>query len=119
MRGRSPGPPDDAAGGASLLSVNLTHDELVTTKVVRKNESHELQYTAVLFDGTLQVHDPIRLQQTLQAGIGSGKGLGFGLLSLAPPAKAGVLLPEAIPVIHGRLLRREKRPPRNEPFLSE
>jgi CRISPR system Cascade subunit CasE len=39
---------------------------------------------AVRFDGLLAVTDTGRLQQALQAGIGSAKGFGFGLLSLAP-----------------------------------
>jgi CRISPR system Cascade subunit CasE len=38
---------------------------------------------AIQFEGLLQVTDPDRLQHTVQQGIGSGKGLGFGLLSLA------------------------------------
>ena len=33
----------------------------------------------------LQVTDTDRLRETIQRGIGSGKGLGFGLLSLARP----------------------------------
>jgi len=33
------------------------------------------------------VTDPDRLRETVRQGVGSGKGLGFGLLSLArPPA---------------------------------
>jgi CRISPR system Cascade subunit CasE len=39
---------------------------------------------AVRFDGLLTVTDPERLRQALRAGIGSAKGLGFGLLSVAP-----------------------------------
>jgi CRISPR system Cascade subunit CasE len=47
-------------------------------------ETHPLCLLAVRFDGLLQVADPARLQAALRQGIGSGKGLGFGLLSLAP-----------------------------------
>jgi hypothetical protein len=32
----------------------------------------------------LQVADPARLAETVETGIGSAKGFGFGLLSLAP-----------------------------------
>ena len=39
---------------------------------------------SVQFDGLLRVTDPDRLRETVRKGIGSGKGLGFGLLSLAP-----------------------------------
>lgn len=39
---------------------------------------------AVLFEGVLQVTDPDKLRIAVGAGIGSAKGFGFGLLSLAP-----------------------------------
>ena len=39
---------------------------------------------AVLFEGVLEVNDPALLEKAIQEGIGSGKGFGFGLLSLAP-----------------------------------
>jgi hypothetical protein len=43
-----------------------------------------LALLAVRFDGVLAVTDVVQFAATLEAGIGSGKGLGFGLLSLAP-----------------------------------
>jgi CRISPR system Cascade subunit CasE len=42
-----------------------------------------LTHLAVDFDGLLQVTDAQALAQTIVAGIGPGKGFGFGLLSLA------------------------------------
>lgn len=39
---------------------------------------------AVLFEGVLQPTDPHTLRQALVAGIGPGKALGLGMLSLAP-----------------------------------
>jgi CRISPR system Cascade subunit CasE len=45
---------------------------------------HGLQLASVRFEGVLRVVDPERMAATLQTGIGSGKGLGFGLLSIAP-----------------------------------
>jgi CRISPR system Cascade subunit CasE len=47
---------------------------------------HKLKLFAVHFDGLLQVADPDRLHDTVRQGIGPGKGLGFGLLSLARPS---------------------------------
>jgi CRISPR system Cascade subunit CasE len=38
----------------------------------------------VLFEGRLEVVDPGKAQATLKQGIGPGKALGLGLLSLAP-----------------------------------
>lgn len=43
----------------------------------------------VRFDGLLEVVQPAAALATVQAGIGSGKGLGFGLLSLALPRAGG------------------------------
>lgn len=43
---------------------------------------HEATLNAVRFDGTLFVTDPGKFLEALEGGIGSGKGFGFGLLSL-------------------------------------
>ena len=47
-------------------------------------ERRRYQMLTVQFDGVLEVSDPRRLQEAVANGIGSGKGFGFGLLSLAP-----------------------------------
>lgn len=44
----------------------------------------DVTMSAVRFDGVLRVVDPGLLAEALETGIGSGKGFGFGLLSLAP-----------------------------------
>jgi hypothetical protein len=49
----------------------------------KTRKQHDLNLIAVRFDGQLQVTDPVTFSDTLERGIGSGKGLGFGLLSLA------------------------------------
>ena len=41
-------------------------------------------HLAVRFEGVLEVTDPLQLRQRLEQGIGSAKGYGFGLLSVAP-----------------------------------
>jgi CRISPR system Cascade subunit CasE len=41
------------------------------------------RFLAVRFEGVLEVTDPDQLLQTVSEGIGSAKGFGFGLLSLA------------------------------------
>ncbi len=50
----------------------------------RDGAVHKLELLSVQFDGVLQVTDPDKLVAAVQNGIGSGKGFGFGLLSLAP-----------------------------------
>jgi CRISPR system Cascade subunit CasE len=59
--------------GCSVVDEGLLHDR-----------RHGLQFQSALFEGVLQVEKPERLIPALQSGIGSAKGFGFGLLSLAP-----------------------------------
>jgi len=74
-------------GGFHLLSTRASNETVVGGTIHRAKETHKLHLLAVQFDGLLQVTDPDRLRETVQRGIGSGKALGFGLLSLArPPA---------------------------------
>jgi CRISPR system Cascade subunit CasE len=70
--------------GARLVSVRASNDTKVKGERRQADERQELSFLSVQFDGILQVKDPAALNTALQAGIGSGKGLGFGLLSLAP-----------------------------------
>jgi CRISPR system Cascade subunit CasE len=71
-------------GGFRVLSVRTCHEPEAGGRMQRQGETHKLKFYTVRFDGILQVIDPQRLQETLRQGIGSGKGFGFGLLSLAP-----------------------------------
>lgn len=43
-------------------------------------------FLAVRFEGVLEVTDPDRFVTTIREGVGSAKGYGFGLLSVAPAA---------------------------------
>jgi CRISPR system Cascade subunit CasE len=72
-------------GGFRALSARTTDESDVGGKIKRDEQTHALKLAAVQFDGLLQVTDPSRLRETVRNGIGSGKGLGFGLLSLARP----------------------------------
>ncbi len=63
----------------------ITEDSAEVVEAVEKSpKTRPLTLHAVRFEGVLQVTDPAKLWQTVQQGIGPGKGLGFGLLSLAP-----------------------------------
>ena len=73
-------------GGFRLLSARSQDALDVHGWVHRDDAKHKLKLFAVRFDGLLQVTDPDRLRETVRRGIGSGKGLGFGLLSLARPS---------------------------------
>ena len=73
-------------GGFRVLQVNATREGNVIAWQKKNNQRHKLTFFAVQFDGLLRVTDPDRLRETVQRGVGSGKGMGFGLLSLARPA---------------------------------
>jgi CRISPR system Cascade subunit CasE len=52
---------------------------------IHKNDSrHTLRLFVVQFDGILRVTDPSLFLDAVRSGVGSGKGLGCGLLSTAP-----------------------------------
>ncbi len=70
--------------GATLLDVRVTQEGMrQSQKHAEKGSDRRQTHFAVRFDGLLQVNDPDRLRATLEDGIGSAKGYGFGLLSLA------------------------------------
>jgi CRISPR system Cascade subunit CasE len=66
--------------GFIILDVSVTSEGPIGGKTKIR---HDLNLIAVRFEGQLQVTDPVTFSDTLERGIGSGKGLGFGLLSLA------------------------------------
>ena len=74
------------AGGFHIISVRTRSAPDVRGWVRRDDVKHKLKLFAVQFDGLLRVDDPDRLRETVRRGVGSGKGLGFGLLSLARPS---------------------------------
>lgn len=67
--------------GASLGVVVPTG---VTRESFRKRRgSVPITLSAVTFDGTLQVIDPVKLSEAVRRGFGHGKSFGLGLLTLA------------------------------------
>ncbi len=72
-------------GGFRILSVRTGNQHIVGGRIHHDKTTHKLRLLSVQFDGLLQVTDPHWLRETVRRGVGSGKGLGFGLLSLASP----------------------------------
>ena len=70
--------------GAKLISANVADSTQVNGKLFRENVKHTLKFVSAQFDGILQVQNPDQLIKSIDQGIGSGKGLGFGLLSIGP-----------------------------------
>jgi CRISPR system Cascade subunit CasE len=72
------------AAGCKLIEARIVNQDRIYTKRRRGNQMRVMQFVSVGFDGLLQVEHPVRFLEAVNNGIGSGKGLGFGLLSLAP-----------------------------------
>lgn len=76
------------AGGFRIRPTDVRVAELgrefgLTKEDPRADKRHHVELHVVQFDGFLQVADPACFAKTLRAGIGSAKGFGCGLLSLA------------------------------------
>jgi len=72
-------------GGFEVLSLTVIPEGMVKDGLTDKaGLPHHLSLLSVRFEGVLRVTDAATFRQTLEQGIGSGKGLGFGLLSVAP-----------------------------------
>jgi len=73
-------------GGFRLLRAQISQEEKIENPkaINRADQSHDLKVFAVQFDGVLEVVDEDEAIRTIERGVGSGKGFGFGLLSLAP-----------------------------------
>jgi len=69
------------SGGYRIVECRVSaRDDLRTGK---SGTAGGIRHLAVLFDGTLEVTDPDLFRSTLSSGLGSAKGFGFGLLSVA------------------------------------
>jgi len=73
----------EAAGTEVVDCLIVPHGLQRSHKGYQKQEGQQT-HLAVLFEGVLLAKDPALLKAALQTGIGSAKGFGFGLLSLAP-----------------------------------
>lgn len=69
------------ANGFQLLACEVRSQG--TQVSAKAREAARMQHHAVTFEGRLEITDPVAFRTTLEAGIGSGKGFGFGLLSIA------------------------------------
>lgn len=65
------------------VHVQISHEQLLQGK---QHSGNGIQVYSVLYDGVLAVADPDAFRAALQTGIGHGKVMGLGLLSVAPIA---------------------------------
>lgn len=75
------------ASGFAIHSNQVKQEDWITGPLYREKEHHELRLLVVQFDGLLEVHEASGMLEAIRNGIGSGKGLGCGLLSVAPFAR--------------------------------
>lgn len=71
--------PEDPSEGR--LDLRITQPGMLRGK---PRNGQEISIFTVLYEGRLTVTDPRRFREALLAGIGHGKALGLGLLSIAP-----------------------------------
>jgi CRISPR system Cascade subunit CasE len=69
--------------GGKLIAIRITPLGFQHSRKNPVKEINQQTHIAVLFEGVLQVRDPLLLHAAMEHGIGSAKGYGFGLLSLA------------------------------------
>lgn len=74
------------AGGFRIVRAMVSRDEYIENEkaIQRGEQRHDLKMLSAQFDGVLQIVNANDFVKTVARGIGSGKGFGFGLLSLAP-----------------------------------
>lgn len=71
-------------GGFAILLCMQNSLGKINSLKTKDGVTHTIQHQAVLYEGKLEVIDAENFRGTLEYGIGSAKGFGFGLLSIAP-----------------------------------
>lgn len=89
VRCRDPQTGVDVPGGFQIvqnkpLEISPMVESHFRKKDKKTGNNHAAYHGGVQFRGTLEVTDPERFIETYEAGIGSAKSFGFGLLLLAP-----------------------------------
>jgi len=72
------------AGGFSILDYLIIPEGMLKDKKRTDSEEYAFSLISVRFEGKLKVTDTALFRQIVESGLGSAKGFGFGLLSLAP-----------------------------------
>jgi CRISPR system Cascade subunit CasE len=65
----------------NCIHVRISQEQILRGK---QHSGNQLSVFSVLFDGILAITDPNKFMIAIQTGIGHGKAIGLGLLSLAP-----------------------------------
>lgn len=73
-----------STAGAVVLAGQVRSSHLQHSEKNLAKDSTAQTHLAVLYEGTLRASQPDLLTKAVENGVGSAKGYGFGLLSLAP-----------------------------------
>jgi CRISPR system Cascade subunit CasE len=73
----------DSASDQSKADVRVSHEQMLSG---HQKGGNAIRVYAVLFEGRLAVRDPQLFRAALESGIGHGKVMGLGLLSIVPVA---------------------------------
>lgn len=65
------------------IDVRISHEQMLRG---RQHSGNAIRIFSVLYDGILSVTEPNKFREALQTGIGHGKAMGLGLLSVVPIA---------------------------------
>ena len=74
---------DLAVSPQERIDVRISQEQMLRGK---QHTGNGIRVYSVLYDGVLTVTEPDKFRDTLQSGIGHGKVMGLGLLSVAPIA---------------------------------
>lgn len=72
------------AGGFRPIQVTVSDEGFCEVSREDWGKAPPIRMLSILFEGKLEVTDPAQFTQVVEDGVGSGKGFGFGLLSVAP-----------------------------------
>jgi CRISPR system Cascade subunit CasE len=65
------------------VDVRISQDQMLRD---RQHSDNSIRIFSVLYDGILMIAEPSRFKEALYTGIGHGKVMGLGLLSIVPTA---------------------------------
>lgn len=74
----------ESPNGKPYPDVRVSQDQML---IGRKHDGITIRVFSLLYEGRLTVSDPVKFRDALQAGIGHGKVMGLGLLSVVPISK--------------------------------
>ena len=70
--------------GFKPFSIHMSEGRMLTGNIRKNTLSSPIRLFSILYDGILTITDIQQFQKAIESGIGRGKSMGLGLLSVAP-----------------------------------